>query len=342
MWNNPIVQSLVVILSTFVLAFLFRKFLAFLQRRFLAKNEFWQLSLVSTVCLPIRVFLWFTAILIIADILCSAYSGIKCFDINHLAEMGILTVLGWFLFRWKNQWVAEMKTLSEDHKVAWTPTQLDLVNKLSTIIISVVIGISLLEASGRDVQTILAFGGIGGLVIAFASQQVIANFFGGMMIYVTRPFSIGENIILPERKIEGMIEEIGWYMTRLRNVEKRPVYIPNSIFTQTFVVTHSRMSHQLIKEVISIRQEDLVVLTKILDDIISVLEKHPKIDQNQKKKAFLIALAPSSLDIEISAYVAVRHNAEFDSIRQSILLEVGQIIQKHGAQVASMPSVIVR
>jgi MscS family membrane protein len=55
--------------------------------------------------------------------------------------------------------------------------------------------------TGSSLNTLIAFGGISGLALAFASQEVIASFFGGLMTYITQPFVIGDWIILPEKNI---------------------------------------------------------------------------------------------------------------------------------------------
>ena len=55
---------------------------------------------------------------------------------------------------------------------------------------------------------------------------MISNFFGGFMIYVTHSFGIGDWINLPDHNVEGYVEEIGWYTTRIRTFEKRPIYVP--------------------------------------------------------------------------------------------------------------------
>jgi len=183
-------------------------------------------------------------------------------------------------------------------------------------------------------QTLVAFGGIGGLALAFASQQVIANFFGGVMVYVTRPFTIGENVIIPEKNIEGRIEQIGWYMTRIRNPEKRPIYVPNSIFTQTIVMTPSRKSHERFHHTIGLTYSDIHLVQKVVDDIKLMISHHAHIDKKEKIEVFLISFEPASLLIEISAFITASSIDQFSIIRQQLLLDIAQIVEKNGAKIA--------
>ncbi len=117
------------------------------------------------------------------------------------------------------------------------------------------------------------------------------------MVYMTQPFTIGEWVNLPERKIEGHIEEIGWYLTRIRNFDKRPIYVPNSIFTQTIVITPSRMSHERFHHTIGLRYQDIKVVKSIIDNIKLMLMKHSAIDHHLSVDVFLkiLELQPSIL-----------------------------------------------
>ena len=55
------------------------------------------------------------------------------------------------------------------------------------------------------------------------------------MIHLDRPFTIGDWISSTDREIEGVVESIGWRLTIIRAFDKRPIYIPNSLFTQIVV-----------------------------------------------------------------------------------------------------------
>ena len=87
----------------------------------------------------------------------------------------------------------------------------------------------------------MAFGGIGGIAIGFAAKDLLANFFGALMIFLDRPFSIGDWIRSPDREIEGVVEDIGWRSTKIRTFDKRPLFIPNSAFASLTVENASKM-----------------------------------------------------------------------------------------------------
>jgi MscS family membrane protein len=191
----------------------------------------------------------------------------------------------------------------------------------------------LLEATGRSFSTLIAFGGIGGLALAFASQEIISNFFGGFMIYITQPFAIDDWILLPDLSVEGVVEQIGWYTTHIRSLDKQPMYIPNSLFNKQVVITRSRMSHRQIKEVVGVRSEDYNKLRAITEDIEKQLRKHHDIDHSQSIIVRFSGYGPSTLDIYISAYTNKVDTSSYMRVKEAILFAIGDTIARHGAEI---------
>ena len=124
-----------------------------------------------------------------------------------------------------------------------------------------------MQLFGYSISGLLAFGGIGGIAVGFAAKDLLANFFGGMMIYLDRPFSIGDWIRSPDKNIEGTVEKIGWRLTIIRTFDKRPLYVPNSVFASISVENPSRMSNRRIYETIGVRYEDVDKLPAIVEDV---------------------------------------------------------------------------
>ncbi len=79
---------------------------------------------------------------------------------------------------------------------------------------------------GKDISTILAGLGVGGLAVAIAAKETIANFFGSVMIFSDRPFQIGDLVRLGD--YYGTIEEVGFRSTRLRTLDGHLITIPNA------------------------------------------------------------------------------------------------------------------
>ena len=159
-----------------------------------------------------------------------------------------------------------------------------------------------LQSFGYSISGVLAFGGIGGIAVGFAARDLLANFFGGMMIYMDRPFNVGDWVRSPDKEIEGTVEKIGWRLTTIRTFDKRPLYVPNSIFNNISVENPSRMSNRRIKETIGIRYDDLSKMEKIISDVKKMLKQHTDIDTTKTLIVNFNEFAPSSLDFFIYTY----------------------------------------
>jgi MscS family membrane protein len=160
------------------------------------------------------------------------------------------------------------------------------------------------------------------------------------MIFLDRPFSVGDWIRSPDREIEGTVEHIGWRLTSIRTFDKRPLYIPNSVFTTITVQNPSRMSHRRIYETIGVRYDDVDELPSIIADVEKMLRDHPDIDDSQTLMVNFNAYAPSSLDFFIYTFTHTTVWTEFHVIKQDVLLKIHDIIARHGAQIAYPTSTV--
>jgi MscS family membrane protein len=160
------------------------------------------------------------------------------------------------------------------------------------------------------------------------------------MIYLTHPFSIGDWVNLPEKSIEGHVEEIGWYMTRIRTFEKRPIYIPNSLFSKMVVVNPSRMTHRQFKEIIGIRYSDLGLAKGIILDIKDMILSHSDVDPILPTIVRLTSFGDYSVDILVSAYIRPTDTDGFSRAKEDIFFKIADIIKQHGADFAYPTSTI--
>ena len=81
-------------------------------------------------------------------------------------------------------------------------------------VFAIILGVA--QFYGYAVSSILTLGGVGGIVVGFAAKDMLANIFGGLMIQMDKPFSTGDWIRTTDKSIEGVVEKIGWRMTRIR------------------------------------------------------------------------------------------------------------------------------
>ena len=214
------------------------------------------------------------------------------------------------------------------------PTTVGALGRLVRLILLVIIIMIVMQNYGYSISGILAFGGIGGIAVGFAAKDILANFFGGLMIYLDRPFKVGDWIRSPDKQIEGTVEDIGWRQTRIRTFDKRPLYVPNATFANISVENPSRMTNRRIYEYVGVRYDDSAQLTGIIAEVKSMLLAHPEIDTKQTLIVNFDRFGPSSLDFFIYTFTKTTNWIRFHEIKQDVMVNVMNIIEKNGASIA--------
>ena len=209
--------------------------------------------------------------------------------------------------------------------------------RASVIITGVLIAMQLF---GYSISGLLAFGGIGGIAVGFAAKDLLANFFGGLMIYLDRPFSVGDWIRSPDKEIEGTVEDVGWRLTRIRTFDKRPLYIPNAVFANISVENPSRMTNRRIYETVGIRYSDLTSMGTVVDQVTEMLLQHDDIDNNQTMIVNFNKFSSSSLDFFIYTFTKTTDWVAYHKIKQDVLLQVAGVIEANGAEIAFPTSTV--
>ncbi len=251
-----------------------------------------------------------------------------------LRDVGVVVCLGWFIFRLirlaGNRYIEVRLEKGEEVD----KTTVDALSKLGRLSVVVVMVLVIMQTLGFSVSGVLAAGGIGGIAVGFAAKDLLANFFGGLTIYLDRPFSVGEWIRSPDKQIEGTVEAISWRHTRIRGFNKNPIYVPNAVFTTIVVENPSRMSHRRIKETIGLRYEDIGKMAPIVADVRSMLQAHPEIDAGQTLIVNFNEFADSSVNFFIYTFTKTRVWVDYHEVKQDVLLKVADIIARHGAEIA--------
>lgn len=324
-----LLETIAIILFVLIFNFLIKWILRRLHQRFEREKKNWQESLVRALYRPLSFYVWFLAsVHILYVVTVKIFPEISIESRGVILSVGALLAFVWFLLRWKKQIVQHMVFRSKNREITIEQGKIGAIDKVATIAILFFAALILMEITNNSINAIIAFGGIGGLALAFASQEIIANFFGGFMIYLTHPFTIGDSILIPDHKIEGIVEEIGWYMTRVSSPDKRPIYIPNSIFSKLIVITPSRMSHRQVKETLKVCCDPLK-LKQATQEMKEMLQQHLDLDHTQPLFVRLTNIGDYSFNIDLSAFTLITNSEAFMKIREDILYKIFAIMKNH-------------
>ena len=257
--------------------------------------------------------------------------------LSSLIFMLVIIMLSWSINRGLNYYLKLkpfVRNLTSDDDPTLVTETYEIIIRILKIIVVIITILILMQELGLSISGLLAFGGVGGLIVGLAAKDLLSNFFGGMMIFFDPPFRVGEFIKSPDRNIEGIVEKIGWRLTVVRTFSKNVLYIPNTAFSSIIVENATRMSNRRINETIGIRYDDLSKMTAIINDVNDILAHAVDIDQSQKAKVYFKSFSASSCDFFIYAFTITKDWEEFLNIKQDILLKVAEVISKHNAEIA--------
>lgn len=322
-----------IVFATLLANYVARLALNRLETRFARTQSVWDDALLAAVRRPFTFLIWILGFSLAAQIVALEMDSDLAGLINAAREVLVISMLAWFLISFISQ--VEERVMSPKYgREPVDRTTVLAVGKLLRSAVVITAGLMIMQTLGFSVSGVLAAGGIGGIAIGFAAKDMLANFFGAMVIFLDRPFAVGDWIRSPDKQIEGTVENIGWRMTRIRTFDKRPLYVPNAIFTQISVENPSRMLNRRIYETIGLRYGDAAVLAPIVADVKAMLAEHPEIDQSQTQIINFDAFGPSSLNFFIYVFTKTTDWVKYHGIKQDVLLKVLEIIHRHGADVA--------
>ena len=185
---------------------------------------------------------------------------------------------------------------------------------------------------GVEIFSLLAGLGIGGLAVALAAKDTLANFFGSIMIMIDKPFQVGHWVIIGN--IEGTVEEIGFRTTRIRTFYNSLISVPNSNIATSGVDNLGLRTYRRVKTNI-----DITYGTRP-DRIESFVEGIKEIIRNNpytRKDYFHVVFndfAESSLRIMLYFFFAVPDWSMELVERQKVLLDIIRLAESLEIQFA--------
>jgi len=331
-----IAQVFVIVLVTLSISFIQKRLFLRIALKLSATDNLWDDLLVNAARKPIGVLIWLLGVLFAAEIVRDYSNDSAIFDfIKPVRDIGVISILVYFLLQLIHGTERILiKDQSGSKERDFDEHTVQAIGKLIRISVFITGGLIMLQTLGYSISGVLALGGVGGIAVGFAAKDLLANFFGGLMIYLDRPFKVGDWIRSNDKEIEGTVEDIGWRLTRIRTFDKRPLYVPNSVFTNIAVENPSRMTNRRIKETMGIRYSDVSKMATIVDQVKSMLQNHPEIDTEQTMIINFNSFSSSSVDFFIYTFTKTTDWIYFHEIKQDVLLKVVEIIESNGAEFA--------
>lgn len=276
--------------------------------------------------------------------------------VTTIIQLMLLAAFIWMLFRLKRRvkahYIKKFTRTDGGYSDFSIVESLALVANIIIIVITFFSVLAIIHFPLSGFAAIGVVGGFGAYALAQANSILISNIFAGLALYFDRPFAVGDWIAADNGKINGTVTKIGLRLTTIVGFDKRPVYLPNSIFNSTATINPSRMSNRRILQYIGIRYDDFHLLESVLKDIKDYLLNHEEIDTTGTTLVNLVngstdmgsstegCYGSSSINFMIYTFTKTVNWVKFQNVQDEIMIGIGKIIEKNGAEIAFSTSTL--
>lgn len=202
-----------------------------------------------------------------------------------------------------------------------------MLGKRASVIVLWTLGVIVgLNNAGFDVGALIAGLGIGGLALALAAQDTVKNIIGGLVVFIDKPFRIGDAIRIKD--IEGTVVYTGIRSTRIRTGAGRIVTIPNAQFTDNAIENISlEPSRRVVQRImLAANGNDFTKIEKLIDSIKYYLQLSAEIE-SETHLVFLEKISPAP---EIQVIYFVKPNQHIHHTQTTLHLKFLELIQQNG------------
>ncbi|OQM73981.1 hypothetical protein BFN67_06535 [Pseudaminobacter manganicus] len=339
LWTN-IGFAFLVILAVLILNKIVDRILVPFINREASAGNIWRNAILESLNPPVHGVIWIVGLTLAVGFLTrdGGFTLLSGF-FPPARDLAVIALVVWFLLRAVGRMEIGFQARAKNKGQDIDPTAIDAIGKLIRAAIIITAILVAMQSLGFSISGLLAFGGIGGIAIGFAAQGLVANLFGGLTIYASRPFKVGEWIIMPGTEVMGEVQSIGWRATRVMGFDRRPFYVPNAMFNTAVLINHSRMTARRIQEYLHLRYRDIDKVPAIVADANKLLSEHPGIEHD-----FFVFQMDSygdfALKMFLYAFTQTTDYNEYMSIKEDILLKIGNIVRAHGGELAVPTSTV--
>jgi MscS family membrane protein len=299
----------------------------------------WTRIVLHAISRPLSLFIWVYGIYAAVSPLFGHFQSPDGTNFVHtvarkVTDIGGTAALFWFIYLLVNlldarliRWAAATESTIDD-------VLAPLIGKTLRIFIVVIGGILIVQnLTGVQIGPLIASLGIGGLAIALAAKDTIANFFGTLTILYDKPFQIGERIILDN--YDGVIEKVGFRSTRIRLLTGHLVTIPNEKVVNTGLENIAKRPHIRWLTNIGITYDTPPAkVDKAVQILEEILKDHEGMNPDFPPRVYFNGFNDWSLNIMVIAWYHPPNYWDYQSWLQRTCLQIMQQFEAEGIDFA--------
>lgn len=168
--------------------------------------------------------------------------------------------------------------------------------------------------------------GISGVAIGFAFKDIFQNLLAGLLILVTRPFRLGDQIVSGDH--EGTVEDIQMRATMLRTYDNRLVVIPNSELYTNRVVVNTALDKRRLSVMVGIGYGDDIALAKEL--ILHEVSRLDVVLSDPAPQVLVRELGDFSVNLEVRFWIDPPIRREAVEAQDQVLETIKRTLPSHG------------
>lgn len=241
-------------------------------------------------------------------------------------------IVFWTLYRIINKFKHSITKFSKNFGKELSKDIENFIIKTLKFIVIIIGTMSILQEWGINVTAFVASLGLVGMAFALAAKDTAANLFGSLVIFIDRPFRIGDWVQTPH--VEGIIEDIGIRSTKVRTFAQALVSVPNANIANEAITNWSRMKKRRIKMRLGLTYStNTTQMETILEDIRDMLKNHPDIHKDQIM-IYFDEFADSSLSLFCYFFTNTTVWQDYLKVREDVNLKMMKIVENNNASFA--------
>ncbi len=258
-------------------------------------------------------------------------AGLRIYLFQGL-QVALVAVVCWCGLRLVDVASGALARLSDRTESKLDDQLIPLLRKTVKVAIVTVVAIMVIQNLGYSVTSLLASLGVGGLALALAAKDTIANVFGSLVVFTDRPFQVGDWVEVAG--IEGTVEEVGFRTTHIRRFDKSGVTVPNSTFSSNPIINHSRRPIRRIKMTLGLSYQTTAgQMREFLKELRALIGNHPDIDQGFNF-VYLTEFGDSSLNLQLYCFTRSTVWTDFLAAQENLMLSIMDMVEEHGLEIA--------
>jgi len=250
---------------------------------------------------------------------------------NALISLGLM----WTLLRCKGVLLRHV----QEHQGLWPAGSsrsqylFDLTNKLITAVVVLIGVIESLRLLGVSAGVLFAASGFSAAALGFGARTLIENLLSGVMLYINRPFVVGDQVSIPALALQGTVSRIGAYYTELLTPDRQPLYVPNAVFASQAVVNDRRREQRELVLELLLRHQDHGAIAAITAELQARLATTPGVIQELPQRVHAVSIDASGLRLRLQCFCSSNLDLAL-ALQQELLLTMSATLERHGAQLA--------